>query len=252
MVEQAVWDWFGVPSGQVLGPRPDGVLERLGGAEEVVVDPLFQYEAGYLRVAAPERDTDPGSGHGKLKVLKVPIDDPSWLWNSQTTGPSHADSTLAEYQVSNNFGQQQGMACAWPATHLAAMTPAEADNTVRTARKDCPHHRGPQHPEVATGKPWPSCNLNDVQCAAKGASQPGPGGPRVLVPYSPSNTNGLIVPPGLELLMLDANPTAAPLPVWRDMATIAGFGIDRRGRISASRLSELVGPNHRSALLDAS
>ena len=232
-------EMFEMTTGSLLRDNAGGVIWRLSQNDaygqlpaRVLVDPFY---------------TPPGAGRGGLcvvagkYVLEVPLDDPSWLWNSEGSG-KWSGVKPKEYKIQGSFGQQQGVTCAWPAEELFAMGSATASDTMSTPRPQCVHRRGGPNPANLDAK-WPICLLNGEQCAAKGNNLPGPGGPRVVIPTKLGGR--ILVPDAIAIIVAASNPAGVTLPPRQALELITSWCHQGGGaRISSTRVLHLISPAH--------
>jgi len=232
---------FGTSPATVLRQNVGGVLEFLGfEIDALIVDPFRQSPAtpdSGLCVVIRRHD----------RVI-VPFDDPGWIWNDDAAGDwtTTEEERVKEFKISNDFKTQQGVACSWPATDLHNLGASVAEATLNTDRHSCSHWERTVTPQWPQAKP-PFCNIDGVQCAAKGAGGIGPGGPRVLIPSA--NQHVLVAPGSFPRMLREANPEGAPLPAAEDIALVTSWFFKRSGAVlDHNRLHDLVAPRHSQIL----
>jgi hypothetical protein len=251
-VASVIDDLFGTPTAAILRSVPGGVVPVMQNPARVIVDPLRR----------PGRTIDGDTlclVVGRERV-DVPLSDPSWLWNEPDAEvPAAGYGTSAEYKPSNDYGQQQGIYCAWPADELFALGADRAAAVMAGPRPACQHHAVENVPgrRKATDvgdpptQPTPICTLNQQQCAAKQAASGGPGGPRALVPSSSGSKEKLLAPGAFERMIQDANPAGAQLPSISDFALVMDYLNKGGGKaLDSNRLYSLLAPEHSSLLLE--
>lgn len=244
-VDAAIDALFGTDPNTVLHPS---AIAALGNPKRVVIDPLRQagrrLTKASLCVVANGRRWD------------IPVSDPGWLWNAGTPRTNYGASR-AQIKHSNDYGAQQGILCYMSAEDLFDLGPTTADSTISTHRHNCQHwgvqtlpgRPSAKHPGAPPQQPTPSCGLNNVQCAAKGAGQKGPGGPRALIPDTLNSAKRLLAPGSFDRILEDANPDNNPLPSRGAMALVVDFYAKGHGyALNANRLLQLISPRHLAML----
>jgi hypothetical protein len=243
---------FGTPTEAVLRSITNGFVPVMQNPTRVVLDPLRM----------PGRTTSEESlclvvGN---KRVDVALTDSSWLWNSDGQNvPQDGYGTSPEYKSSNDYGQQQGIFCAYPADQLFGLGPDEAARVMEEARPTCQYHAVANKPRrrkaTDEGDPpselTPICTLNQHQCAAKQAASGGPGGPRALVPSTQGANEKLLAPGSFERILQDANPAGEPLPSIADFALVLDYLSKGGGKaLDSNRVHALIAPEHTSLLFD--
>jgi hypothetical protein len=244
---------FGARTGAVLRNIPGGVVPHLGDPQRVILDPL----RGPGHTVAVDTICVVVDG----RRLDVPVADPSWLWNDpdDPLPPEGYGDSDAEMKHSNDYGRQQGLRCDLPADILFELDPAQAEDTMRTPRQQCPHwamQPAAPRPKATDIDPQPErstpmCTLTNQQCASKGGGVAGPGGPRALIPVTEGSEHVLLAPGSFERILDDANPNGAPLPSSTDMALVLDYLAKGRGKaLDANRLHQLIAPQHFDVLFE--
>jgi len=251
-VAAVIDELFGTPTNAILRSVPGGIVPTMQNPKRVIVDPLRRpgktIEGDTLCLVV-----------GKERV-DVPISDPSWLWNQPDADvPAAGYGASAEYKPSNDYGQQQGIFCAWPADELFALGADQAAAVMAGPRPACQHHAVESVPgrrkasDVGDPPAQPThiCTLNQQQCAAKQAASGGPGGPRALVPSSAGSKQKLLTPGSFERMVQDANPGGELLPGLADFALVLDYLAKGGGKaLDSNRLHALLAPEHSSLLLE--
>ena len=131
MTPAAMWaidEIFGVSTSALMRNIPGGAATHIGNPDRIIFDPL-QRTGNDVRVVV-------GNKWGYF----IPMTDPSWLWNPETNDPpANGYSQPSEYKRANDYGQQQGIACAFPAVDLFAAGADVASQTIEVPRQQCQH-----------------------------------------------------------------------------------------------------------------
>ena len=197
---------------------------------------------------------------GPWRRIKVPLDDRCLIYNPSSSpcrckhDEPGKDGKPKEYNpISNEFGEQQGVACCFPAHQLAAMTTAAADAYLRAPRRSCLYHQSATF----------TCGMSGEQCANKGFNarkgglDKGIGGPKALLydahpsTVRPGRGNlRSVLAPGWVTMLADAATDAQPqlLPRVRDLCTVVGWAsaapdasTSPTVRVRIARLHKLIG-----------
>lgn len=233
-VEAVIEPMFTVPTDTVMRARPKGVLERFrqlnpdaGLPKHLVVDPLYAANVGKLCVMVSSQYA--GSAN---RMLHVPFDDASWVWNDNGVDRDWSANNLLEMNRANNFNQQNGVSCAYPIPDLRAGHPHPSGDPLDVDRTNCEHWRDQhtQHPDRDTLGPW--CSLNWEFCAAERAGRArSSGSPRALLA---TGDGEILAPGGLERIIDAATDGgAAPLPRRGDLAVVLAASRADKGRPGA-------------------
>jgi hypothetical protein len=238
---------FGQPAHAILRrDRPNGAWARLGQPDHVLVDPVSGQDRNAVMVAARGED-------GPWRRVRVPLHDRCLAFN-EASAPCecHADPMREYNPISNEFGQQQGLACCFPADELAAMPAATADAVLRAPRRECPHRERTFN-----------CELSRHPCASKGIDSKtghhseGTGGPKALLyeaaaPGAPVTRGAtrFVLAPGWVTMLADAATESQPTlrPHLHDLCTVIGWGTAAPDaatgptvRVRVERLHRLLG-----------
>ena len=127
---------FGQPAQAILRrDRADGAWARLGKPEHVIVDAVSGQDRHSVMVAAKGEK-------GPWRRIKVPLDDRCLAFNPPSAACTCGEE--GEYNpISNDFGQQQGLACCFPAP--AARRLAKRSSRRGLAGAETPVSASPGH-----------------------------------------------------------------------------------------------------------
>ncbi|HQZ36667.1 MAG TPA: hypothetical protein PK020_19715 [Ilumatobacteraceae bacterium] len=225
-----------------------GALSHIGHPNRIIFDPL--QSAGNQDCVVV---VDNKWGY------QVPLSDPSWLWNSDTNDlPEDGYPSAREYKRANDYGQQQGISCAFPADELFVLGEIAATEVLGTPRNQCQYFAiQPKKARTKSGVDFapvtdqPVCTLNGINCASKGSGVSGPGGPRCLIPaHGGADVKNVLLAPGsIDRILQDANPNDAQLPSGNDFALMMDYFHKGGGSaLNANRFRSVLAPAHTSVL----
>jgi len=261
---------------QVLGGRADRVFnlstaagqaahQVIGRPTDVVIDALGGFgPGGRIRVGAVA-----GYSTDRPYGVLLPLDAEAFSWGR---APHGGVVTRAEFQLSNDLTQQQGLHCAYPLGELRSMGPVRAAAEIAASRRNCAYIGREQLP---SGGFKPVCRLNGTNCEYKsgatgyGQTAWGKGGPKVLledgsrprhlaaavqpgaappivrVPIARGRPQHVLAPNWLPLVRAwsRGDRANANFPTARDVATVRGWldGVGANGTARLRTVADLVG-----------
>lgn len=246
---RAIDEIFGVSAGALMRDIPGGAVSHIGHPKRIIFDPLQRTGNDVCVVV-----------EGKWGYF-IPLTDPSWLWNPETNDlPADGYPQPSEYKRANDYGQQQGIACAFPALELFAAGADAASALLDVPRQQCQYFAiKPKKARARAGvddapvTDQPVCTLNGNGCASKGAGVVGPGGPRCLIPdHGGANVKTVLLAPGsIDRMLQDANPNGEQLPSGHEFALMMDYLHKGYGSaLDANRFRSVLASAHTSVLFE--